>query len=101
MYGRTGPVERRDALAHASLHLRIESFLEVLFRNADAQPFDVALARGRKSADREACARRVARVFARDRLEQERGALHVPRERADLVQARSERDEPITRDTPV
>ena len=65
------------------------------------RPLTLAPHAASKSAARRGEARHVARVVAGDDGEHARRAAHVARERADLIEARRERDEAEARDAPV
>ena len=101
---RSRPVRSRraSALVERRAHVRIDARLEQAPRHADAQRRAHRRSRRRDaSAAPSRAARRVVRVGAADHLQAERGILHRPRERADLIERRREGDEAVARDAAV
>src|ERR1700722_15133505 len=79
--------ETRDRVAHGKSHGRVEALAEVLVGNADTKAACALVASGFVVVPGGGRRRRVPRVVARDDAENARGAAHVRRKCADLVEA--------------
>src|SRR5262249_15935605 len=86
-----------DRRANACVDLRVDSCCEIFLGNTDADPSNVAVARGLVTADGCVDARRVEWIAAGNDLENARGSSDVASEGPDLIEARRESHEPISR----